>query len=452
MKKSMIILLFLSLLIATPLSARDMSNLYDHATLEYWQPINREDILWNLENVILRYLTDEERQILGNVNMEFPLRGDKKDLFEFYVSGSYASGYTVTMPILSLRFLGDISLAYLWLEVNGYSISTVPQYIGMIKYKTADRFPGNRYPKPLDALRIPENARDDPKVMEIYSKTHPIYTMAVIFILCHELGHVRYCHPGYDSVSREQAKENEAEADRFAIEIMSRIGILPGGAAFFFSSLLRWQKHRSDCRTDEEWEDDLNKSTHPLTAHRMRDLAEEIEKAAEDFALLQRNYDAGLERVHYIARLIAGVANILEDEDLHKAFRIEGLVTDVDMLAPRHSDVYVIKPSSEKYPDIPFSGVYDGKVTSSANPDGVDTRLLLKRKGDEVFGMYAFFVECGTINGYIEGNILHFDWQQRAGVSGRGEFQATDGGKILTGTWGYGDSRDNAGIWNGRRK
>lgn len=448
MKKSMIILLLLCLLITTPLSARDMSNLYDDATLEYWQPISKEDILWNFENVILRYLTGEERQILGNVNIEFPLRGEKKDLFEFY-----ASGYTVTMPILSLRFLGDISLAYLWLEVNGYSVSTVPQYIGMIKYKTADQFRGNCYPKPLDALQIPENARDDPKVIEIYSRTHPVGTMAVIFILCHELGHIYHSHPGYDSVSREEARENEAEADRFAVEIMSRIGISPGGAAFFFSSLLRWEKHRSDCGTDEEWEDHLNQSsTHPLTVHRIRDLAKEIEKAAEDFARLQPDYEEGLKLVHYSASLIAGVANILEDEDLHKAFRIEGLVTDLDMLAPRHSDVYVIKPSSEKYPDIPFSGVYDGKVTSSTNPDGVDTRLLLKRKGDKVFGMYAFFVECGTINGYIEGNILHFNWQQRAGASGRGEFQATDGGKVFTGTWGYGDSRDNGGIWNGRRK
>lgn len=444
MKKSMTIFLFLSLLITTPLSARDMSNLYHDATLEYWQPINEEDILWNFENVILGYLTEEEKQVLGNANIEFPLRGEKKDIFEFGASGS-----TVTMPILSLRFLGDISLAYSWLWANGYNSSTVLQYIGMIKYKTADQFPGNCYPKPLDALRIPKNARDDPTAMNVYSK---MYTTAATFILCHELGHIRHRHPGYDSVSREQARENEAEADRFAIEIMRRIGILPGGAAFFFLSLLRWQKHRIDCTTDEEWEDELNKSCHPLTAHRMRALAKEIEEAAEDFALTQPDPAAGLKIARSVAWDIAGVAEILEDENIQQMLLIEGRVTDLDMLEPRHSDAYVIKPSSEKYLDIPFSGVYDGKITSSANPDGVDTRLLLKRKGDEVFGMYTFFVECGTINGYIEGNILHFDWQQRAGVSGRGEFQTTDGGKVFTGTWGYGDSRDNGGIWNGRRK
>src|SRR5688572_21276513 len=85
----------------------DFGDLYDDATLKKWQPSFEEDILWNFKNAILPKLTPEEKAVLRNVKIEVPLRGKERGVFEFY-----ASGTTVTMPALSLRFFGDLSIAY----------------------------------------------------------------------------------------------------------------------------------------------------------------------------------------------------------------------------------------------------------------------------------------------------------------------------------------------------
>jgi len=453
-----IFFLLLDLLIANPLSAKDMSDLYDDATLERWWNTkgtagytNGENIRWNFETAILGKLTYEEKQVLGNVRVEFPLRGVNNSVFEFYVSGSYESGYTVTIPILSLRFLRDTALAYLWLEENGYNGVTVFQYIGMLKYKTANQFPDNRYPRPFDALQIPDDPLDDPKVAEVYSNSNPMDTMTMMFIMCHELGHAYHHHPGYDGITHEQARKNEAEADKFAVKLMKRIGMVPGGAAFWFTTLIRWETHRCDFETDEEWEEHLRESTHPLTAHRIRSLAKEIEVYADDFAMVQPDYCKGLERVHYIVRLIRGIAENLEDENLHQMLRIEGLVTEPRMLEPRQSETYVIKPSSREYPNISFSGIYDGQITPVVGKN-MDTRVLFERSGDHIYGVFTHDVEYGVIDGDVEGDVLYFDWRQKAGAYGRGKFRATDGGRAFTGTLGFEDSRDNGGTWDGRRK
>jgi hypothetical protein len=76
--------------------------------------------------------------------------------------------------------------------------------------------------------------------------------------------------------------------------------------------------------------------------------------------------------------------------------------------------------------------------------------LILERQGNNVKGKYSFGVGIGTLSGTIVGNILHFDWNW-AGNQGRGKFVSRDGGNAFDGTWGYRDSADSAGTWNGLR-
>ena len=54
------------------------------------------------------------------------------------------------------------------------------------------------------------------------------------FIFAHELGHVVMRHPGYKGIPLEQARRNEADADRFALDVLQRVSEVPMGAVLFF--------------------------------------------------------------------------------------------------------------------------------------------------------------------------------------------------------------------------
>ena len=121
-KCCLLTVIFHLLFISSLWAAKNISSIYDDDTLRYWQPLNREDILWNYENVIFPKLTDKEQQKLRGVTILFPLRGaHPNDIFGFYANHAQN---TIYIPILSVRFFSDIALAQAWLLENGYNIST----------------------------------------------------------------------------------------------------------------------------------------------------------------------------------------------------------------------------------------------------------------------------------------------------------------------------------------
>lgn len=55
----------------------NFADLYDDATLRYWQPGFQRDFVWNFENAVLPYLPPDDKKRLRGVKIEFPLRGDE---------------------------------------------------------------------------------------------------------------------------------------------------------------------------------------------------------------------------------------------------------------------------------------------------------------------------------------------------------------------------------------
>lgn len=163
MKKPLYFPLLL-LLMSTAAPAKDLSGLYDPATLSYWQtryPVSTRKIF---DQVILPVLAVEEKQRLSGVQLDFPLHaeGDSKGQpLAFYRPVDQSR---VVMPIFSLKFLDDLCTAYAWLQVKGYSLETISDYTAMLKYKD---FPAGRYPQPLKALHIPDDALKDKEVDEL---------------------------------------------------------------------------------------------------------------------------------------------------------------------------------------------------------------------------------------------------------------------------------------------
>src|SRR5216117_700949 len=126
----------------------------------------------------------------------------------------------------------------------------VTDYVSMLKYQEASRF-GGRYPDPQTALRIPATATNDPRVDSVYQQ---ILSQSVSFVMLHEVGHVLHQHPGYGrGVARARARENEDQADRFALEVLRRVGQPVSGLLFFFLSAAHAVPHRADFGSDADY-------------------------------------------------------------------------------------------------------------------------------------------------------------------------------------------------------
>src|SRR5580704_10509865 len=194
--------------------AQGWAGFYDRQTLIYWQGQIPPRVEENFREVVWPKLTLGEKRILGSVVLDFPLENVGHPM-NFYASDGVGKK-TITLPISSMRFLGDIALADSWLNESGYSIDPVTDYISMLKYQWPDGLVGRRY-KPREALGVPENVT--PRQFQ------RIFDTALVFVLCHELAHL-YHHLATE-VSLERSRANEEEADRFGMELMRRIGDPP---------------------------------------------------------------------------------------------------------------------------------------------------------------------------------------------------------------------------------
>jgi hypothetical protein len=433
----------LMLVLAASALAKDMSSLYDDATLQYWQSRYKTGVLRNYAEIILPRLTNEERQALAEVQFAFPLRGADSDIFAFYATHPPP---TVNLPVLSLKFFDDFSVALAWLSRNGYGLDTAYDYVGMLKYADVSEF-GGRYPPPLEALQIPEGALADKSVEALAGK---IFDSAIGFVMLHELGHIRFRHPGNGpEVPSDVSRANEAAADAFALEILRRTETQPTGMAFLFLAFAYGTPNRGDFASAADYERSLETATHPLTQSRMQALSDQLHDAADDFARIEPDPAAGRKSILYIADQLSLVTQILVDPDLQRLIDRIGRTTTLAMLAPRRpgEGVVTAQPASTAARAGPFDGAYKGDIQL---PDGsVAITTVLKRNGDRVTGEYYYGAGRGTLVGIIDGGVLVFEWKE-ASEHGHGFFRPNPDGTSFSGSWGIGDSVSDGGSWTGR--
>ncbi len=220
---------------------------------------------------VLPKLTRRERQAFANVEFMFPKPKPDDQPLNFYAA--WRGGRpTVVMPLLSLKQLEDLTTAYAWLQVKRFSHSTIDLYFAMLRHKLVIDFPGSHYPDILSALGIPKDAHTLPRVDRLsLSLRNEVYA----FILLHELGHLLYRHKPYADITKKQARDDELEADRFALDVLVRTNTPPLGAVLFFQAQAYGMPHRGQYETEAEWKTYLNRvATHPLSTERIELLAE----------------------------------------------------------------------------------------------------------------------------------------------------------------------------------
>lgn len=431
-------------------AASYMQSIYPTDVLAYWKTRYEKNIRLNIDDPVLTNLTPAERQAIGRFSVVFPLIAtDQDSLINFY---AMINPRSIILPILSVKFFDDLAIASAWLLFNNRSQETLYNYMSLLKYQAAGEDADNRFPAPLEALHIPANALNDSRVDSLSQK---ILKSALVFIICHELGHLRYHHQGYD-IPLNKARKNELQADEFAMEVMRRIGVLPLGITNFFMAALYLTAHRGDFASDKEWELYLReKSTHPLSSERMKRLSIQLKKNAYDYARLEPDINKTILQVNYAAGQLEEIAQILDDKKIMGAIAHIGRTTTLASLAPRpegHIGGYYSGDSTKKNsPRKVFAGVYKGSFTMGQNPGGVAISVKLRRNGNRVTGSYVYGLGNGKIIGTVDGNRLYFQWQEGQDY-GKGVFQADPSGDSFSGTWGYAESTDNGGKWTGKRK
>jgi len=430
-------------LLAPVARAAEIDQLYDDATLKYWQPRYSKGLNSNLKNVIFPRLGDEERERLAGIRIEVPLRVEGQEPFAYYTSGP---PWVVTISAASLKFFDDFCVSIAWLQANGYSIETASDYVSMLKYRKPAAI-GGRYPLPLDALRIPGNTLDDQHVNNIATR---IFDEAIFFVLSHELGHALHRHPGYGpGVTRAEARANEAEADAFALDMMQRAEAEPTSMAFWFLMAGHMADGRGDFASEAEYEQFLAEATHPLTGERIAALADRLVASAQDFARNEGDRAASLSRIQWTADQLQQVAGILGDPDIQALISNRGRSMTPAMLAPRHShELPGAGPAAATAGLAPFEGTYQGEFSDGTASLPINT--ILRRNGDQVTGEYYYGGGAGRVVGLVKDGTFYFQWQE-GNATGYGYLETKDDGESVSGQWGRGESLDNAGIWQGKR-
>jgi hypothetical protein len=296
-------------------TAEELAKIYDTAKLSQEKARFDRRINEIYARGIWPTLTDEEKRAIGDVELSLPLvgkhpgSGQTLGPLDFY---SYGRGGrpVVALPVLSLLFLEDICVAYAWLYARGYSAETIDEYVTMLRYKKAADFAGGRYPPPLKALQIPDDALSDRQVDGLSLRFR---NSAFAFILAHELGHIRFRHRGYEGTTTAQARSNEEKADRFALDVLKRTSTIPMGAILFFQSQAYFMpskgqlKAEGRVKSDQDWQSYLDKEvTHPLTADRLRQIALHMDRTAGQGGAGVEN-----ETLRYIAKKLGEIADIL---------------------------------------------------------------------------------------------------------------------------------------------
>ena len=98
-----------------------------------------------------------------------------------------------------------------------------------------------------------------------------------------------------------------------------------------------------------------------------------------------------------------------------------------------------------------FNGLYRGSFSSGPESQAVSISVLFKRKGSRVSGKYSYGAGRGKLHGVLKGDTLYFQWEEGPSF-GKGVFRARNHGMQFDGSWGFKESADNGGGWNGKKR
>lgn len=430
MKIRFLTAVFAGLLMCSPAGGRDLSSMYSDNELRACRYAE------NLQRIyvesVWQHFGPAEQARLRSVELSFPLRSPRGCPVDFYATAQPAR---VTLPIMSLKFLDDLCIAHAWLVERECDPGVLDQYLYMLMGSSEDKF-GGVYQSPQEALGLPDDVLDDPRVDGMSQK---LLKSAGLFLLLHELGHTYYQHPGYGSgVTPAQARANERQADAFALEIMRRIGLYPAGAAVMFKALAIITPDLAVYDTYGDW---ASEATHPVSADRIRLVGRYMQDHAGDFARSEPNPVAAAESIRDTGARLSQLAALVGDPEVIRLGILQAEASEVSMLQP--------DCRGQNQNEL-FNGLYATTLSDVLGLESSSSQLLLSRVGNEVSGVFTINFNAGTLTGTVVGRELYFEWYLGAEF-GLGVFRMNDDGSAFQGSWGRVLSKDDGGGWAGYR-
>jgi peptidase M48-like protein len=385
----------------------DWSGFYPPAALDRVAQRSAPGLRSNFEQVMLPRLTDAERRKLGALSRrEYP-----EHPLNFYA----ATGRRVVLPLSSIKLVSDLSLALAWYNRQRLPEKRVFDYASMLAWRGPA--PDGVKALPLKALGVPEGDAE-PAVEGLFQK---IFGTTMVYIMAHEIGHLFHEHRA--NVGEARSRQQESEADAFAVELMARLGAAPIGISFYFSLAAPFE-----CP---------ERSTHPLSGERINRLVAALRDNVSVFARNAPSPQQERQAVESIAQELGKFAKLLDDPDVRESMRLVGQSSKVgDFAAAARPGA--AQPGASRQP---FHGDYVGQWTD-AKGVSLDFRMTLNRQGTTVRGTYEFGMGNAELEGTVTGDQLDYAWRWGTDYFGRGTMKSQANGELL-GTWGY--TRRNEG-------
>ena len=384
----------------------DWSGFYPPAALDRVAQRSAPGLRSNFEQVLLPRLTDRERQQLGSISLDLSRREYAEHPLNFYA----ATGGKVVLPLSSIKLVSDLSLALAWYNRKRLPEQKVFDYAAMLAFRGPA--PDGVKALPLAALGVPDDADNDPAVNGLFQK---LFGTTMVFIMGHETGHLFHSHRA--NVGEARSRQQEGEADAFAVELMARMGAAPVGISVYFSMAAPFE-----C---------AERSTHPLSGERINRLAAALRDNVSSFARNAPSPQQERQAVESIAQDLTKFAKLLDDPDVRESMRQAGLASKVaDFAAATRPGS--ARPSANRQP---FDGDYVGQWTDGKGVS-LDFRMSLRRQGTTVRGNYEFGMGTAELEGTIADDQLDYAWRWGTEYFGRGKMKSLANGS-LQGTWGY---------------
>jgi Peptidase family M48 len=322
---AIVLCLFIACSAVAPCSA-DVSSMYPRSELDNAAPRLTAAVTKIYDLGVKPHLTPDELSRLRDFGFHFPLPSPSDEVLNFYANDA-GSKPIVVMPILSLKVVEDMATAYAWLYQNGMSLGTIDLYFAMLRHKRKVDLPEGKYPPLLATLGIPTNALEDPKIDQL---SLSFRNQAFAFVLVHELGHILHKHKGYDVITKAQARADEAEADRFALDVLARTQTAPLGAILFFQAQVYSHPHRGEFVDRQTWQQYLlTASTHPLTVDRIAAMGDYIEGPLVRGRVKETSVWSSI-----VVKLRAMI-RVMEDEPLQRCMARVAAAAVLSVLKPR---------------------------------------------------------------------------------------------------------------------
>jgi hypothetical protein len=344
--------------------------------------------------IICPRFNSDETAALRDVQFDFPLTSRGREPVGFF----RANG-TINLSIASLKFFNDLLLAYCWLGVHGYGVVTIDDYLLMLVHWRSDAAP----PRPLPSLGIPHGAAREPAVDGLYVDW---VRSAYLFILLHELAHLRYRDSPIETISRDDAQAQEMRADRFALGMLARLGLLSVGIQQYFIWTWNFMPDPNNYPDDRAFWREMQKRTHPLTSERLLQAAIDMEKNA---AASSDQKPETLSKLQVLARELKKVASLHNDADMVRTAAKRGRMLKVEDLAPRRPNELIAMPLGADAQSRPFHGKYFGSF-ALRDISSLDAEIVLQNRSGNVAGTMATREELGRIDGVVTDGVLNFQW------------------------------------------